>query len=753
MGTKRILVDATHHEQTRVALVDGNQIEDFEVEVTSKKPLKGNIYLARITRIEPSLQAAFVEYGGNRHGFLPFSEIHPDYFIIPDEEREEIKAFYDDKRKRSSLDELETTPTADNDDDIEDIDLDNEDERDIKPQKNNDTGSIAPHRRYNIQDVLKRRQILLVQVVKEERGNKGAALTTYLSIAGRYCVLMPNTNHTGGVSRRIASVSDRRRLRNILSSMQLPSDMAVIVRTAGSRKSRLDIQRDYEYLLRVWSAIRNKALNSYVPSPLYEEADLMKRTIRDMYSRDINEILVAGSKGFDSAKEFMSMLIPTRTNKLRLYQDKRVPLFERWGTENQLEQLLSPEAPLPSGGSIVINPTEALIAIDVNSGKATKENSVEDTAVTTNLEAATEVARQLRLRNLAGLVVIDFIDMEISRHKTMVERRLRSALNIDRSRVQVGHISPFGLLELSRQRTSPSLIEAVASPCNHCEGHGLRWSVEAAGLQVIRGIEAELMKSLSTMLIYASEQAALWILNEKRAWINQVEKQHDIRLSIISDTSLNAADFKIERIRVAQEPEAFDTMPMEADSEHTHEERDNSEADNNKRKRRRRRRPNRRPNEDSNNPRVIPIEDKSSSNKDTTEASKKEAQSAPSSKKEEASKDSEVKAPAAQEAKPKRQRRTRQSAQTKKANNIKEAAEPVASPKKEEASKDSEAKTKVEKPASGKPQEEKAPKKTRTRKTTTTKTTKAKKEEPPKEKVVEKQTKKPQEKKRGWWNK
>ncbi len=555
MGTKRILVDATHQEQTRVALLDGSTIEDFEVEVTSKKPLKSNIYLARISRIEPSLQAAFVEYGGNRHGFLPFSEIHPDYFLISDEERSEIEEYYRKRRNKNKSDDLETTPTSVREDDLDEDEIDlseSEEEEKRKESQPATTNQLPPHRRYNIQDVLKRRQILLIQVAKEERGNKGAAISTYLSIAGRYCVLMPNTHHVGGVSRRIASVSDRRRLRNIVKNLNTPDGMAVIVRTAGSQKSRLDIQRDYEYLLRVWSSIRNKALNSYTPSLLFEEADLIKRTIRDMYSREINEILIAGQAGYETAREFMSLLIPNRVNKLRPYNDKRIPLFERWNTENQIEKLVHAEVPLPSGGSLVINPTEALVAIDVNSGRSTSEGSVEDTAVATNIEAATEVARQLRLRNLAGLVVIDFIDMEVGRHRTMVERRLREALSIDRSRVQVGHISPFGLLELSRQRTSPSLIEAVASPCNHCAGNGIKWSVEAAGLQVIRGIEAELMKSLSTMLVYAHESAAFWILNEKRDWITDTEKQHDIRISIISDNSLSGAQFKIDRIQSAK---------------------------------------------------------------------------------------------------------------------------------------------------------------------------------------------------------
>ncbi len=620
MGTKRILVDATHQEQTRVALLDGNVIEDFEVEVTSKKPLKSNIYLARISRIEPSLQAAFVEYGGNRHGFLPFSEIHPDYFLISDEERQDIEEYYNKRRNKNKNDDLEATPTSVIEaDELEDDAEDEDAEINYSFKGKDTTDSQPPHRRYNIQDVLKRRQILLIQVTKEERGNKGAAITTYISIAGRYCVLMPNTHHVGGVSRRIASVSDRRRLRNIVKNLNTPEGMAVIVRTAGSQKSRLDIQRDYEYLLRVWTSIRQKTLNSYTPALLFEEADLIKRTIRDMYSREINEILIAGNKGYEIAKEFMSLLIPSRANKLRPYNDKRIPLFERWNTETQIERLISEEVPLPSGGSLVINPTEALIAIDVNSGKSTSEKSVEETAVATNIEAATEVARQLRLRNLAGLVVIDFIDMEVSRHRTMVERRLREALSIDRSRVQIGHISPFGLLELSRQRTSPSLIEAVAAPCSHCSGHGIKWSVEASGLQVIRGIEAELMKNLSTMLVFANEAAAFWILNEKRDWITQIELQHDIRISIISDSSLSGANFRIERIRTQKAATDEDNQPVaSADYNQTIEEfkplpdEQNSETqkldteENKETKKRRRRRNNRR--NAPNSSRKIPIE-------------------------------------------------------------------------------------------------------------------------------------------------
>ncbi len=613
MGTKRILVDATHHEQTRVALLDGNLMEDFEVEITAKKPLKGNIYLARISRIEPSLQAAFVEYGGNRHGFLPFSEIHPDYFLISDQERQEVNDFYNQKRTKSEETELETPPvlaeneSGNDDDDDEETDApltysrvkdaDYDETKEFVASDNE--AHMPPHRRFNIQDVLKRRQILLIQVTKEERGNKGAALTTYLSIAGRYCVLMPNTNHTGGVSRRIASVGDRRRLRDILNTLSVPDNMAVIIRTAGSQKSKLDIQRDYEYLLRVWNNIRARVFESFTPSLVYEEANLIKRTIRDMYSQEITEILISGEQGFDTAKELMSLLIPNRLNKLRKYEDSRVALFQRWNTEAAIESLLSVEAPLPSGGSLVINPTEALIAIDVNSGKATSEGSVEETALATNLEAATEVARQLRMRNLAGLVVIDFIDMEVGRHRTAVERKLKEALAKDRSRIQVGKISPFGLLELSRQRTSPSLIEAIAAPCSHCQGHGFKWSVEASGLHIVRSVESELMKSASSMIVHAADLPTLWILNEKRAWINQLEDRYNIRLSFISDNGLSNTGFRIDRIaakpmeKEAQHITSGDAIPQEpvAAAPEAPEEQEAAQQPSKSRRRRNRRKP------------------------------------------------------------------------------------------------------------------------------------------------------------------
>lgn len=562
MGTKRILVDTLHEEQTRVALLNGNQIEDFELEITAKKPLKGNIYLARIARIEPSLQAAFVEYGGNRHGFLPFSEIHPDYFLISDKERAEIQAFYDQKKKRNSAIDLESSPVSTEDED-ENLDhftrvkeVDYEDFEQSEDEMMEEEGSVekftSPHRRFQIQDVLKRRQIILVQVTKEERGNKGAALTTYLSIAGRYCVLMPNTNHTGGVSRRIASVGDRRRLRDILNGLSIADDMAVIVRTAGSKRSKLDIQRDYEYLLRVWENIRKRAFESFACTLIYEEANLIKRTIRDMYSQEISEILIAGDKGYESAKELMSLLIPNRLNKLRKYEDQRVSLFQRWGTEKDITHLMMPEVMLPSGGYLVINPTEALIAVDVNSGKATSESSVEDTALATNLEAADELARQLRLRNLAGLVVVDFIDMEVGRHRAKVERRMKEALSKDRSRVQIGKISPFGLLELSRQRTSPSFLESVATTCSCCSGIGVRETLESAGLQLLRSIEAEIHKNPTSMLVFASDQSTLWILNEKRPWLHHIEKKFDIRISFVSDGSLHKNEYRIERIRTQE---------------------------------------------------------------------------------------------------------------------------------------------------------------------------------------------------------
>ncbi|MGE5768513.1 MAG: Rne/Rng family ribonuclease, partial [Bacteroidota bacterium] len=523
---QRMLIDSSHPEETRVVVQSGNRLEDFDYETSSRKQLKGNIYLAKVTRVEPSLQAAFVEYGGNRHGFLPFSEIHPDYYRIPIADREALLA--EEAALRSEpVDELPEEGTAapleaaaeaeDGEEHGEDLEIgapyaeapapadetddvaqDGAEGSTAAPTAGNgeaapaeaapeaEDGELAPAaaatepvqveveesvdtvggdeveeaarrraqllRRYKIQEVIKRRQVMLVQVTKEERGNKGAALTTYLSLPGRYCVLMPNTNKGGGISRKISNASDRRRLKGILSELDIPEGIAVIVRTAGSQRTRLEIKRDYEYLLRLWDSIRQTTLQSTAPALIYEEANLIKRAIRDLYSRDMEEVLVDGDEGYKAAKEFMKSLTPSHAKKVQQYKDANVPLFQRYQVESQLDAMHSNTVQLRSGGYLVFNQTEALVAVDVNSGRATRERHIEETALKTNLEAAEEIGRQLRLRDLAGLIVIDFIDMEESRRNREVERRLKDALKNDRARIQLGRISPFGLLEMSRQR-------------------------------------------------------------------------------------------------------------------------------------------------------------------------------------------------------------------------------------------------------------------------------------------------------------
>ncbi len=465
MATKRMLIDASHPEETRVVVVDGSRVEDFDVEVASRRQLKGNIYLAKVTRVEPSLQAAFVDYGGNRHGFLAFNEIHPDYYQIPiaDRERllaEQAAAERDSESDREGEDAEAEAITADEDEEVE------------------RRRARLSSRYYKIQEVIKRRQIMLVQVAKEERGSKGAALTTYLSLAGRYCVLMPNTSRGGGISRKIAGAVDRKRLKKIITELEVPEGMAVIVRTAGAGRSKAEIKRDYEYLVRLWSSIREMTLQSTAPTLVYEEASLIKRSIRDLYGRDIAEIIVQGEEEYRIAKEFMKLFISSHAKRVKLYEDDEKPLFQQFGVEEHLDSMHQPTVQLRSGGYVVINPTEALVAIDVNSGRSTRERNIEETALRTNIEAADEIARQLRLRDLAGLIVIDFIDMENARNQGTVERRLKEAMKNDRARVQIGRISPFGLLELSRQRLRPSLIETCFEVCPACNGNGLRRTTE-----------------------------------------------------------------------------------------------------------------------------------------------------------------------------------------------------------------------------------------------------------------------------------
>jgi len=536
MTTQRMLIDASHPEETRVVVVKGNRLEDFDVEVESRRQLKGNIYLAKVTRVEPSLQAAFVDYGGNRHGFLAFNEIHPDYYQIPVADREALIA---EQKADSTEDGDEESGTGEGSvetlggDDLEEVEA-------RRPAK--------LRRHYKIQEVIKRRQILLVQVVKEERGTKGAALTTYLSLAGRYCVLMPNTARGGGISRKISNANDRKRLKSIVGDLGTQEGMAVIVRTAGAKRSKSEIKRDYEYLLRLWHQVRELTLESIAPCLVHEEGDLIKRSIRDLYNKDIDEVIVAGEDGYRRAKDFMKLLIPSHAKRVQPDKESGVPLMQRYQVENQLAAIHSPEVQLKSGGYIVINPTEALVSIDVNSGKATRERNIEETALRTNLEAAEEIARQLKLRDLAGLIVVDFIDMEVNRNQSRVERQLKDAMRSDRARIQIGRISPFGLLELSRQRLRPSLIETSSEPCPHCAGTGIRRSTDSTALHVLRGIEEECMKrKAETFTCFVPTAVALYLLNQKRAALAEIEQRYETTILIENDDSLIPPDFRIER--------------------------------------------------------------------------------------------------------------------------------------------------------------------------------------------------------------
>ena len=564
--SKRMLIDATHAEETRVVVMDGNRLEDYDVESAAKKQLKGNIYLARVIRVEPSLQAAFVEYGGNRHGFLAFSEIHPDYYQIPVADREKLLALQAEEETLlddSDEDEAtahnadaeadETSSTADHDG------AEGDEDRQETPEYvsgETDTGEEALIqkriarflRNYRIQEVIRRRQVLLVQVVKEERGNKGAALTTYVSLAGRYCVLMPNALRGGGVSRKITSVADRRRLRDIVSSLNLPRGMAMIVRTAGAQRPGPEITRDCEYLLHLWDDIREHTLQSMAPALIYEEASLVKRAIRDVYTRDVSEIVVDGESGWKAARDFMRMLMPQHAEKVRLWSKEHQPLFTHYHVEGHLDAMFSPVVSLRSGGYLVINQTEALVAIDVNSGKATSQRNIEETAFRTNQEAADEVARQLRLRDLAGLIVIDFIDMESRRHNATIERRLKDALRHDRARIQIGSISHFGLLEMSRQRLRPSVAEAAFTVCPHCNGTGMTRSVESSALHVLRSVEEEgARRRAGAITVHVAAEIAFYILNNKRDWLANIEQRHQMEVLFSPDNTLPAPEIRIER--------------------------------------------------------------------------------------------------------------------------------------------------------------------------------------------------------------
>ena len=555
----RMLIDARHPEETRVAVVKGNRIEEFDFESAEHKQLKGNIYLAKVTRVEPSLQAAFVDYGGNRHGFLAFSEIHPDYYQIPKADREallreEAEHAAEEERLRAAEE------NGDNGrDEEEEFDSENGEgeasEAGTASNRSPVDESAADElrkkrqelrRRYKIQDVIQRRQVLLVQVVKEERGNKGAALTTYLSLAGRYCVLMPNTSHGGGISRKISNGADRKRLKSIMSDLQLPQTMGLIVRTAGLQRTKTEIKRDFDYLARLWDEIRERTLKSTAPALIYRDSDLIKRAIRDLYHREIDEVIVEGDEGYKAAKGFMKLLMPSHVRRVHQHTDT-TPLFQRHGVEDQLSAMYQPIVQLKSGGYLVINPTEALVSIDINSGRSTREHNIEQTAFNTNVEAAAEIARQLRLRDMAGLIVIDFIDMEQSSHVRKVEKAMKEALKNDRARIQVGRISSFGLMEMSRQRLRTGVLEASTKPCPHCEGTGLMRTAASAGLSALRIIEDEATRGRGErLLLRAGREAAVYVLNKKRAELADIEQRYGVSIEVAIDESFEGARMTVE---------------------------------------------------------------------------------------------------------------------------------------------------------------------------------------------------------------
>ncbi|WP_455480047.1 Rne/Rng family ribonuclease [Bartonella sp. B23] len=613
--SNKMLIDASHPEETRVVVVHGNKIEELDFESEHKKQLKGNIYLARITRVEPSLQAAFVEYGGNRHGFLTFSEIHPDYYQIPvadrlvlleEEEKAAVGENYADnlpeetnrskKRSRKTKKDGRNSTVAENvengvtseaitfddteeafdisasHDDIEMVGA--EDAREELPTYQRKQG-----RQYKIQEVIKRRQILLVQVIKEERGNKGAALTTYLSLAGRYSVLMPNTARGGGISRKITNTQDRKRLKEIVKELAVPKGMGVILRTAGANRTKAEIKRDYEYLTRLWDTVRTLTLKSTAPCLVHEESNLIKRSIRDLYNKNINEILVSGDQGYREAKDFMRMLMPSHAKVVQPYRDP-IPIFTHNNIEIQLDKMLHPQVSLKSGGYLVINQTEALVAIDVNSGRSTKELSVEKTALQTNLEAAEEITRQLRLRDLAGLIVIDFIDMLEERNVKLVEKKLKDCLKSDRARIQVGHISHFGLLEMSRQRIRVSVLESTTQPCPRCAGTGNIRSESSIALHVMRSIEEYLLHNPQhNITVRTPVTTALYVLNHKRNILVNLEARFKLNISIEADDSIGTQHLIISKGTIAEagsqsplifennrEEEIEDTISMDSDS-------------------------------------------------------------------------------------------------------------------------------------------------------------------------------------------
>ena len=530
--TKRILIDASNDQETRIASIQNDILEDFEYEVIGKKQLRGNVYLARVSRVEPSLQAAFVEYGGNRQGFLAFSEIHPDYYRIPVEDR--AKLLEKVSKEISDDDELQVN----SDDNIDDEIQENKDFKKIKNKL---------YKNYRIQEVISKGQIILVQIVKEERGNKGAALTSYLSLAGRYCVLMPNTPKGGGISRKISISTDRQRLKKVLEGLNLDNGMALIIRTAGSKRTKVEIKRDFQNLISMWEDIKNKTVNSNAPNLIHDEGSVIKRAVRDMYNSDVEEILVQGELAFKTCKSYMKSLMPSHTKKIQQYKDENVLLFQKFGIDAQLSDIFKPIVNLKSGGYLVINHTEALVAVDVNSGKATRERSIEKTAFQTNLEAAQEFARQAKLRDLSGLVVIDFIDMEDYKNRNTIEKKLKEAFKQDRARVQIGQISSFGLLELSRQRLRLSVSETTTEICSFCGGVGRIQSFEVTSMQILREAEDTLVKNNQNEIsISIHSSMSAYILNNKKQNIFDIENRHQTQIIFNIDNNLTISDFKFE---------------------------------------------------------------------------------------------------------------------------------------------------------------------------------------------------------------
>jgi ribonuclease E len=587
----RMLIDARHPEETRVAVVKGNRIEEFDFESAEHKQLKGNIYLAKVTRVEPSLQAAFVDYGGNRHGFLAFSEIHPDYYQIPKADREALlreeaeHAAEEERLRGAELDEgngdeaPEEPDYANGDDETETVTEETGTGSNRSPVDESAADELRRkrqnlRRRYKIQDVIQRRQVLLVQVVKEERGNKGAALTTYLSLAGRYCVLMPNTSHGGGISRKISNGADRKRLKSIMSDLNLPKTMGLIVRTAGLSRTKTEIKRDFDYLARLWDEIRERTLSSTAPALIYRDSDLIKRAIRDLYHREIEEVIVEGEEGYKAARGFMKLLMPSHVRRVHLHSET-TPLFQRQGVEDQLSAMYQPIVQLKSGGYLVINPTEALVSIDINSGRSTREHNIEQTAFNTNLEAAQEIARQLRLRDMAGLIVIDFIDMEQSSHVRKVEKAMKEALKNDRARIQVGRISSFGLMEMSRQRLRTGVLEASTKPCPHCEGTGLMRTAASAGLSALRILEDEAARGRGERIqLRAGREAAIYVLNKKRGELADIEQRYGVMIEIVIDETFEGARMTVDSsgarpvaVPRAQAPVTEDEEELEVEEE------------------------------------------------------------------------------------------------------------------------------------------------------------------------------------------